>query len=49
MGFQTDVVQAREDAGLAVVRVELSDITEVPFTVQLLSQDDTATGKEEKL
>ena len=44
VGFETSHVETDEDIGLIVVTVELSDITEVPFTVQLTSQDDTATG-----
>lgn len=44
VGFETSVVQIREDAGMAEVKVELNDTTEVPVTLLFTSTDDTATG-----
>ena len=44
VGFETSVVQIREDADMAEVRVELNDTTEVPVTLLFTSTDDTATG-----
>lgn len=38
------MVQIREDAGMAEVKVELNDTTEVPVTLLFTSTDGTATG-----
>lgn len=42
--FQTPVIMVNEDSGSAVVTVELDNPNEVPFTVVLSTQNDTATG-----
>ena len=44
VGFETSMVQIREDAGMAEVKVELNDTTEVPVTLLFTSTGDTATG-----
>ena len=37
-------MQTAEDAGVVQVTVELDHLTEVPFTVLVTTQDDTAIG-----
>ena len=45
MGFEAALIQTQEDVGtILVVGVELSDLTEVPLTVSVNTQDNTATG-----
>ena len=44
VGFEVAVMQTREDVGMLRVKIRLSDITEVPLTVNITSMDSTATG-----
>ena len=44
VGFQSPLVQLREDMGVVLVTVELDNPSDVPFTVLLTTQDSTATG-----
>ena len=45
VGFEAALIQTQEDVGnVLVIGVELSDLTEVPLTVSINTQDNTATG-----
>ena len=44
VGFQSPLVRVREDAGVVFVMVELGNSSDVPFTVLLTTQDNTAAG-----
>ena len=44
VGFQTPLSRVSEDTGRVLVTVELDSPSDVPFTVLLTTQDNSATG-----